>query len=425
MKLKKVVKVSELTEEAVVVKLLDATRVWDLSRGISFEDCSELGSKWVPLVRNSEGRLEVDASAIEEGSCVGTINTAMLYSQSKIISKKYFCTHCGEEFDSPRHACDTRARCDFCHNVLKTAREVKAGFCTACAQRRASSLYSYHGRPNRNNPQFERPHIREKYPHLGAEIEVDHICSDGFTQTQRNAIAEAVNADIFNPIGYMETDCTISGHEFITRPTTLKGYNNIAENLTKYYDLTREYGGKYALQNGLHFHIDRQYFEAETEEARLKTTALMAFMVYHYYEFWRSISGREQRSQNGYYGKKGGECFLSTVLAIQYHNHGDALNLSNENTIELRIFGGHIDTAKKFLAVADIVNALAKWTKEATLASIEKATPVHLVRYINDKKRVLEYVEARYNGQYDSPEGRATRNEFINALRNYAGDGNQ
>lgn len=424
MKLKKIVKTSELSEEAVVFNLLDATRVWDLSRDINFEDCNELGSKWVPLVRNSNGRLEIDASAIEEGTCIGTINTAMMCCPSKIISKRYFCTDCGEEFDSPRHTCDTRPRCTSCHNVLKTSREAKACLCTECAKKRASTLYSYHGRPNRSEPQFERPHIRTKYPHLGAEIEVDHN-GDGFTQAQRNAMAEAANADIFNPIGYMETDCTIAGHEFITRPTTLKGYNNIAENLTRYYDLTREYGGRYALKNGLHFHIDRQYFEAETEEAKLKVTALMAFMVYHYYEFWRSISGREQRSPNGYYGKKGGECFLSTVLAIQYHSHGDALNLSNENTIELRIFGGHIDTASKFLAVADIVNALAKWTKEATLASIEKATPVHLVRYINDKKRVLEFVESRYDGQYDSPEGRATRNEFINALRNYAGDGNQ
>jgi hypothetical protein len=75
--------------------------------------------------------------------------------------------------------------------------------------------------------------------------------------------------------------------------------------------------------------------------------------------------------------------------------------------VEVRIFGGKIDNADDFLAVADIVQALARWAKHTPLEKAEKATPASVCAYIRNAERVRAFV---LNTRTDAPSNDFARN---------------
>lgn len=418
-KLNKLVKVNE-SNGNYSVYIASAQRAFELSRDIPLEALQKVEGKTL-LAYHISGRFvlsernftnETDRALFSAGSfnAVACTDNGCAHH---IYGNVWLCTNCGAIVYSETHKCGERL-CYNCNSVLKTTAEKEAGFCLECAKKKAGRVNGYHCRPNRERPLFERPHLRDSYAHLGAEIEIDH--REGFDGLEVLALSNIINPNPYKPFIEFERDGSIGGVECITAPTTLKGFNNLSNDLATFYERAKSYGGVFAKRNGLHFHIDRTYFGADESEEQAKAVLMICFLVNHYYDFFKSISGRE--NDQFYYarGKEGCKGIASTARACSYSEHTDAVNLSGAHTIELRFFGGHIDDSEKFLACADIVNAIARWAKASSIAQAEKATPANIVRYINNTDRVKAFIEHQTPRGFRTEATDALKEEFLTAL---------
>lgn len=425
-------KVVKTDTSAYILRFTDAQRGFEASRGLSLEALSEVAGRWllVNVRHDDEGERRLFISpanfrqggqSLLEGSFrLQAVATSSGFWTHNLDTGYSFCTTCGAIFKDRSHKCGERV-CNNCGQIL-TGNEAKYDICEDCAMARYRRVYGYHGRPNRNAPTFERPRFRGKYLHIGTEIEIDH--EDGFDSDDVARLGDIINkGHIFNPFAYFEDDCSIGGVETITAPTTLKGYNAKADIFDRFYTDAKRYGGVFERRNGLHFHLDRQYFGAYGSEEQAKCLVLLGYMIYKYYDFWQMISGR--RADGFYYakGKSEAKGLLSAYDAVRSSGHYDAINNDGANTIELRFFGGAIETGEEFLACVDIVNALGRWAKSASFGQGEKATPSAIVRYIQAPRRVLEFV--RKDIPQSVPKRGAVYMEFIKALTNKINGGIQ
>ena len=408
------------------VKFLSEEQMFAKSQGIARSDFAPLVGKYI-LVEHYNSRSYICPENFSEYSgefdC-GSIRTDALSPCSCYkrlhSSIPYLCTNCGKHLADKNHNCDD-VFCLVCGKKLNTKAEKAFHKCEDCVREDLRRVYPYHGRPNRSTPAFERPHLRDSYAHLGIELEVDHY--EHFTSTQTAKLSDILNPDAFAPFAMMEHDGSIGGAEFITQPITLKGLGNIRERLDEFYTKAKDFGGIFGDNNGVHFHIDREYFGEAGSEERAKAVLMLAYMIYAHYDFWKHISHRDR--DKFYYTQGKDECkkgIATTARAVAYSDHYDALNTGNANTLEVRFFGGYIQTADDLLASADIVNALARWAKTASLGQAEKATPAQIVRYINDPANVKKFVE------FDTPNGFTTSDalklkaEFIKKLEEKIGE---
>ena len=419
----------------LVVKMnTTAQRLYEVSRGYSLEALERLAGKWVLLVYDANtDRYTIDTEQMafvygrayaSDAFTSGSFNRNALANISGLQSatgrsptRHYFCTAC-EQVCSNQHRCG-EVFCPSCGRPITTKAEKERGLCEACMRRQISGIYGYHGRPNRSRPTFEKPHLRDSYAHLGVELEIPANTSR--MRDHWSEIDAVLNPDTFSAVWRYENDSSIgSGVECIPEPLTLKGWNAHRESIDEAYNLAKSYGARFGRSNGLHVHIDRAYFGEPGSEEMARGVLLVSYMVYRFYEFFKAISGRECDCF-GYTRGKEVKGLLTTAEANRYPDHFDAVNLAGANTIEVRVFGGHIDTADKFLAVVDIVNALARWAKSAGLGQAETMTPAHLVRYINNPERVLAFVSNPNANAYTSREAEAIKADFIAALNKKIG----
>lgn len=385
----------------------DGERLFAMSQGATAEELSVLVGSFVFMEHDrTSGRFIPLQQQLTRGEARGLANVsfnvdavsrACSFSSVVISTASAYCTECGKSFDARRmkeHKCGERL-CSCCGCYITNATEITHGLCTRCAFEKYARLYGYHSRPQSSSPLFEKPDQRANEPHLGFEVEFGGSEDFERTNASAHALAEIMNTDgAFSPFCEFETDSSLEdGMECILRPMTLRGLEKRRERLNAFYAKTKEIGGKYGRVNGLHCHIDRDFFGARETEERAKGAILIEAMVYKYFDFFALISRREC-GRFGYASKKNSvKGLASAFIYAREQEHSYAVNGSNRNTVELRIFGGMIDNADDFLAVADIVRAVAFWAKKATLAQADKATPCALIPYIRNAERVLAFVE--------------------------------
>jgi hypothetical protein len=434
LKLKKVLKANEMKNprgySLRYAKMPDnVDSLYRASMGITEDDLKAIAGKWVFLAReydeNERGRYVIRGAFVggDASFAVGSFNGDALSRLAYICTTEAetLCPECGRLDIPANHKC-TNATCCRCNREI--INKSADGLCDECATGFAQHSFEYHCHPQRRyfSPQFERPHIRNKYCHLGLENEIDSRTPQ--EQTLARELGKIINPDIHKRNAKFEHDGSIpNGVECILEPFTLKGLNNMRDTFNAFYSKANEINGRKWSEgarptagNGLHIHIDRAFFEGEDEVASLALSS----MVYKYYEFFKTISGRRQDNFGyalGYDGEVNFVNMCKKVFNPDNHHHEDAVNCSNKNTIEVRIFGGFIDTGDKMLAVADIVNALARWAKETPLQNQSKAHPVDIVRYINDPANVLAFVENRNERAYKSVEGDVLLAQFVEKLK--------
>lgn len=329
------------------------------------------------------------------------------------------CTECGKVFYRipASHTCGAIS-CNDCGTELHTDDEKRVHLCTSCLAERIARKHGYHGRFFRSTPVFEKPEARPTEFHFGGEIEVDgYGRGSSFGDEETGEFSRMMNSDPFAPFMEFEGDASLCGGvECITRPMTFSGFWKMRKKLNAFYDKAREFGGVFERANGLHFHIDRTAF-GESVEERGKCAVLIEMMVYKYFDFFKLISRREAGCF-GYAKKKDGvDGLYSAFTHATYQEHTLAVNGSGTNTIEIRFFGGHISTGDEFLACLDIVQALARWAKCATLGTAERATPCDLVKYIRKCDNVLAFVEGVIPKAPHTSNGDRWHRDFVTALK--------
>lgn len=405
------------------------SRLDECSRGFDGDALRVLASRFVVLEYNVEdGRLypapeqftDSERATIASGSFnyeAVTRRYAWMYG-NELFSYCAMCLDCGKVFQAATRAAAHDCRevcCACCGEVLTTDNEKRAGRCSSCQAGMIGRKFRYHGRPNRHTPKFERPDEREAHLHGGAEIEIDgglHPCG-GFTDDDTAELSRIINADIWSPLMEFEDDCTIrNGVECITAPMTFEGLWKRRDALNAFYRRAMELGGNFEKVNGLHVHIDRAFFGAD-EEAQGKAAVLIDFMVYKFFDFFKAISRREA-GEFYYARKKGSVTGLYTAAAnVRDVDHYYAVNGGNSATIEFRFFGGHISTGDEFLAVFDIVQAVARWAKNTGFAAADKATPCDVVKYLKRVHNTRKFVAEAIDERPITAEGEAMRTAFL------------
>lgn len=199
-------------------------------------------------------------------------------------------------------------------------------------------------------------------PTLGIELEVDG---------GRNGCdcARKIHSSMPENFVYFERDGSLGneGFECITYPATMDYHLSIREQYRNAFKACIENGFRSHKTStcGLHVHFNRTFFgekESEQEECVLR----LLYLVEHFWENLTKFSRRNISSLNRWAGKYDKEP-VEIVKDMKNHccQRYKAINLTNNNTIEFRMFRGTLKL-NTFIATLQMVNNLVICAKEKT-----------------------------------------------------------
>lgn len=279
-----------------------------------------------------------------------------------------------------RHVCvdclPSYYQCPDCGRYFSHLHEGQGGnYCNECVQNhplplvdRDNPIVGYHNHHSRA-PIFFKTDADENMPYFGVELEVD--TRDGYPDN--NEIA----CDILDvmPVNfiYFETDGSLdNGFENITQPATLAYHESIGRNYKKMFTRIRR-GGLRSHQTktcGMHVHFNRDFFNPDEEEA------CVARLLYMVENFWDNIAIFSRRSRetierwarkyNDDPNKVAKDWKNGDFCYERYH----AVNLTNYNTIEFRMFRGTLKY-NTFIATLQFCQNLVMTAKNKSVAEIQ------------------------------------------------------
>lgn len=257
--------------------------------------------------------------------------------------------------------------CTRCSNIFSVTEgdepdEEDQGLCPSCRQRRFITPYhTYQPRLI-----FYSTSVDDDL-FLGVELEVD----DG---GESNVNAARV-VDIMNeggPFIYCSHDGSLTnGFEIITMPATNAYHHSIRHTYDEMVAQLKEMG--YHSHNtstcGIHVHFNRSFFGDDEEESVSK-------LLYLVEKFWDEIvvfSRRDYRSLDRYAKKMdipADEFVDEWDKSGNHDGHYYAVNITNRDTIELRMFRGTLNM-DSYMAILDFVDRLARAAKDKTVNEIQ------------------------------------------------------
>lgn len=249
-------------------------------------------------------------------------------------------------------------------------------------------ILDYHGHSMRKKSQFCDDLDRSKVIHMGVELEVHNDSND----ISSGEAAEYVDNKLGDYVMF-ERDCTIDpGFEIITRPASLeyhleKDWQNVMRNLISSGFVSHNKG-----KCGLHVHLDRNYFGKSSELAEAK-------FLWIFEKHWDNLC-RFSRRRNFEWCDKvkkpvslSGED-MSYAYLVKYNrsrasDHGVAVNIGNENTIEIRLWRGTL-RYETFIATLKFTARLAELIKSKSVMALSKMSWENI---LGDDTDIIEYWE--------------------------------
>lgn len=302
--------------------------------------------------------------------CKGTISGYdyyMFYTEHGASMR--YCPDCAK-----KHS----VHCNCCgQNVLKSEMTEYEGekMCYVC-KREKESLYTrvcdYHDHKDEQPIFFSLESNSTSPLFLGIELEVDY--KDQYASSDHDE--NAFNAMQLFPkkFIYCEEDGSLNnGFELITQPATVEYHKSIMRTYKKAFRqlVSNKYRSHNTSTCGLHIHFNRSFFE---KDENLYVERLLSFTD-KYWDNMVKFSRRKMRGLNNYaakYSKAPKE-----VVADMVKGHSDryrAINLSNEDTIEFRIFRGTLNTNTFFATielVESIVNAVVNAESDEAFGNLK------------------------------------------------------
>ena len=294
-------------------------------------------------------------------------------------------------------------RCDSCGGLLRSCNAYHPAWndqtlCETCydEQEDSSPIHEYNYMPDLV---FHGKGLR----HFGVELEID--CG-GQSSANAKQILEVANHDAENL--YIKTDGSLDdGMELVTHPMTLEYHMNempwakvLSEALRMYYLSHR------AQTCGLHVHISRLAFGCTYEQQETSIARLVFFVE----KFWPELlrfSRRTQSQLNRWAARYGMKLCPREVLDHAKNSCAGrytAVNLTNSETIEIRIFRGTLKL-NTLLATLQMVNHLcdvAVLLSDEDLQNmswfdfLERINEPELIAYLKERRLyVNEPVEMR------------------------------
>lgn len=276
---------------------------------------------------------------------------------------------------------DTMEPCMSCENLfpigsLNTNRE-----CESCA---AVTLKQYGYKPA---PQFRKLDAERNPFYFGIELEVE-------ARRQRKEDMSVILKDTLGPDFYFKRDGSLSdtyGIEIVTHPMTIayfksKEYGKLIESFKD------DLGAYYRRSCGMHIHIGKAQFKGDDEH-------LFRFIEFHYAN-QKFVTFIGQRALNGYcsLNERTTPDRIKQVVKDKCSlgdGHTNAVNTSNEETIELRYFRSNI-LGDRILKNMEWIKCLFEFTKQCD----EKHLSVpYFLGYLEKHKRrystLYEFVDRR------------------------------
>ena len=193
------------------------------------------------------------------------------------------------------------------------------------------------------------------YPYLGVELEVD---KGGESDDTADKVKDIMGHDFI----YQERDGSIrDGFENITQPATLE-YHESKEDAYRAmfrYLVKKGYRSHNTSTCGLHVHFNRSFFNGNEDKYIERLLCIVD-------KFWDNLTKFSRRTSANIdrwakkYNKEPTE-----ILAEMHGHYIDryyAVNLSNDDTIEFRLFRGTLNP-NSFFATLELVNAIVCYSR--------------------------------------------------------------
>lgn len=347
------------------------------------------------------------------------INTSILLNETEKenlisnIEKLEVCVHCGEliidnlsgrdQNDKPVcHNCrNYYYYCEHCSKLILKGEHFTGPsgmiYCSAECLEAAdpydfTRLLAYNAKP----PVKFLGSENENSLYMGVEVEIDggsdkDDCIYNIFKTSKDVYCKHDGS-----LGY--------GFEFVTQPATLSYHKNNLKyddiiNVCKSFDFKSDSMDT----TGLHVHVSRKFFSTpeSAKEGALKLEILME-------RFWNTMllfarrdeikaerwAKRRYFLESDYYNMLDNRAIRNFINEMNYDRY-TAINTTNSNTIEFRLFSGSIKKEIIF-ATLEFVDLLCRYVKGASFEEVKNVTWIELLEPINKKKykELKEYMNA-------------------------------
>lgn len=287
------------------------------------------------------------------------------------------------------------ATCDHCGDTVKkedaefvkrdSVRGNNSFLCKKCVKRDFVLPYHY----NYPDVKFFGDSKNNSVPYLGIELEVDE--GGESDSNVRKIFRYTKNEDLFF---YCSHDGSIhDGFEIITQPATLEyhlqyDYNNLFRILRRMGYLSHD-----TSTCGLHIHFNKSFF-GDNEK---RYTTRLIYIINRFWEEIQTFSRRNERAMKRYSKKielhEVRNFYKDKNNNSSHENHYYAINISNEATIEFRMFKGtlNLDT---FINTLQFVHNCIMCARNSDIKEIENMsfkdllTTDSMINYFNRRNGI-------------------------------------
>jgi len=276
----------------------------------------------------------------------------------------YYCEECNQRWESDEwesQYVNGDSYCDECcedrFNWCNDCDEWVSGTCTACNPRpRVIHDYSYKPTPIfHDTGEYPFNSLHSSVPYMGIELEIENrgsYSTAGLSDTFHLWDADEENF-------YLKYDGSLSnGFEIVSHPRTMQSWRELSSDFQTILDKMGEMGARSwnTKTCGLHIHVSKNSFKSPFHMAVFNM--LFSRNAYD----WQRVAGRE--SNYARFDRLEG----NAVKLAKYNgdsNHFDAINLSPEHTIEIRIWKPSLRFGR-VLADLEFVESARLYTEQLT-----------------------------------------------------------
>lgn len=251
--------------------------------------------------------------------------------------------------------------CEECGDIhhVDNMRQIRGDmFCEYCAERMNDGVIGDYHSHDIDNLQFFGDNHENTVPYMGVELEIDQ-------GSNHESTAEAIIDIMPDNFIYMETDGSLNdGFENITHPATLEYHYSIKDSYKKMFKLCvrNHFRSHDTTTCGLHVHFNRAFYGDEQDECITR-------LLYLTERFWDEMTKFSRRKMSGLtrWANKYDKEPTEIVADMKTHRLGRyyAVNLTNTNTIEFRMFRGTLNL-NTYIATLQLCHNLVVMSKTIT-----------------------------------------------------------